>query len=331
MGTTRQAGSPGEAVVACGEVRTTLLVTSRTLAHEETPQVLRLGSGDRVRQYRRPRPRAVSPDVLTGVDCQLPTVTGARVRVVGTLSAHAVLTEGRVLQASARLAAPATGPHERQPWGRYLATPGVALPFGRLDAEDVATGWLTGRPRPGDLALGAAAGRLLAEVARHPLLDRSPPFTSRPTRLRWAAVSAPAGTAPAIQRFTLHEDEEGLRTVRLRVPAGTPWEETERFCEDLALHDWLLTTLVEKIERSLLGSVDGRRALRALSPAVDHLLHAWMPGAGLDPALAGLWEVLEREPGFTRQWQALVQRIRDQMALRAVVFHGDRSTTGNGG
>jgi hypothetical protein len=51
---------------------------------------------------------------------------------------------------------------------------------------------------------------------------------------------------------------------------------------------------------------------------VEHLLHLWMPGARVDRSLAPLWDVLEREPGFTRQWRTLVRRIRDQLALLQV-------------
>ena len=90
--------------------------------------------------------------------------------------------------------------------------------------------------------------------------------------------------------------------------------------------DQLLTTLVRMIERSRLGSADGPDAVLSLRPAVDHLLHLWMPTAHVDRSLAPLWEVLEREPGFTRQWQTMVQRVRDQLALHAITLRRDAST-----
>jgi hypothetical protein len=139
---------------------------------------------------------------------------------------------------------------------------------------------------------------------------------SRPTRLRWAALPAADGAGPAIERFTLAEDE--LRTLRLRVPDSTDPAAVAGLCEDLALHDWLLTAVVRVLDGSRLGSVDGPAAVRALRPAVEHLLHLWMPGARVDRSLAPLWDVLEREPGFTRQWRTLVRRIRDQLALLQV-------------
>ncbi|MEY7981578.1 hypothetical protein AB8O53_35385, partial [Streptomyces pilosus] len=56
----------------------------------------------------------------------------------------------------------------------------------------------------------------------------------------------------------------------------------------------------------------------ALRPAVDHLLHLWMPRARVSRELAPLWDVLAEEPGFTRQGLALVQRARDQLTLHAI-------------
>ncbi|MGW1800847.1 SCO2521 family protein [Streptomyces sp. NPDC001984] len=309
-------GAAPVVVLVCGEVRTCLLSTSRTLAGAEAERLLRLRSGDRVRVGTRPLPYALSADVLTGVDCQLPAASGARIRAVGTVSARAVLTGGRILQSSARVALPATGDPERSPWGRHLAEPGIVRPFGRLPAEDVADGWLSASQRPGELALGAVAERLLTDVFRQPELDHQPPFKARSTRLRWAALRTTTVTGPVLESLTIEAD--GLLTVRLRQPAEPESADSAAlagFCEDLALHDWLLTTLVALIDRSRLGSADDRVALRVLRPAVGHLLHLWMPAAHLDPELEPLWATLEREPGFSRQWHVLAQRIRDHLAL----------------
>ncbi len=132
----------------------------------------------------------------------------------------------------------------------------------------------------------------------------------------------------ALERFTLAEDE--LRTVRLRVPEDIPAADLAGLCEDLALHDWLLTTLVRVLDGIRLGPAapgtwprtagDGELppTVRALRPAVDHLLHLWMPRARVSGRLAPLWEALEERPGFTRQWLALVQRVRDQLTLHAI-------------
>jgi hypothetical protein len=327
MGDSGPGESAPRAVLACGEVRTCLLPTRQALDIRAAAQFLGLRADERVLLSERPNLYARSPDILTGVDCPLPTANGARVRAVGTVAARAALTEGRVLQTSAHFRLPADGPDQRQPWGHYLVRPGVVEPLGKLSHETVAQGVLGGG-RHGELDVGLIADALLTRLLRHPLLDQRPPLRSRPTRLRWVALPAGPCDGPSIERFTLAEDE--LRTVRLRVPEGTPSAEIAGFCDDLALHDWLLTTVVRVLDGLTLGSqeppargragaVQDRPAVvRVVRPAVDHLLHLWMPRARVVKDLAPLWEVLEERPGFTRQWQALVQRIRDQLTLHAI-------------
>ena len=39
-----------------------------------------------------------------------------------------------------------------------------------------------------------------------------------------------------------------------------------------------------------------------------------MPAARVDRSVRTLWKELESQPGFTRQWDASVSRIRDQIA-----------------
>ncbi|MER7685824.1 SCO2521 family protein [Streptomyces sp. NPDC097610] len=303
------------AVLACGEVRTCLLPSFQPLDTRAAAHFLQLRADERVLVSERPQVYALSPDTLTGVDCRLPAAGGAKVRAVGTVVARAALTEGRVLQATAYFRAPAAGPDRRQPWGHYLVRPGVLEPFGKLPEKALAQGILRD-PQKGELHLGLIAEGLLAQLRRHPLLDRKAPFKSRATRLRWVALRARDGEGASIERFTLAEDE--LRTVELRVPAAAEASAVAGLCEDLALHDWLLTTVVRMLDTSRLGATGGAATVLALRPAVDHLLHLWMPRAHVDPALGPLWEVLEREPGFSRQWQTLVQRIRDQLALQAI-------------
>ncbi|MFH8983202.1 SCO2521 family protein [Streptomyces varsoviensis] len=313
------AAGPRAQVIACGEVRTCLLQTSGALSRDGSARLLRLRPDERVRVSERPNPYAVSPDLLTGVDCALPTASGRQVRGVGTVAARAVLTGGRVLQATALFRADDVGSAQRLPWGHYLVRPGVVVPVGRPSVADVRDGFLSVEPpAAGTVDLGAIAERLLTDVLEHPLLDRRPPFKSRRTRLRWAAVGSAEGDGDGgavIERFTVADDR--LRTLSLRLPGPDP-AAAAAFCEDLALHDWLLTTLVTMVERSRLGSAEGPGAVLALRPAVDHLLHLWMPRARVNRLLAPLWDALEREPGFTRQWHTLVQRIRDQLTLQAI-------------
>ncbi|MGV9555066.1 SCO2521 family protein [Streptomyces sp. NPDC003522] len=302
-----------EPVLACGEVRTCLLPTREAVDERAAGELLRLRADERVRLSRRPNRHAVSPDVLTGVDCRLPTAGGARVRAVGTVTARAALVEGRVLQAAAHFSVPADGPDRRQPWGYYLVRPGVLVPVGKLSAPTVAEGFLTGH-RQDELDVGSIAESLLARISRqHRLLDHDTPLNTTDTSLRWAALPAADGEAAA-PRFTVADD--GRRVVELRLPRGTPPAAAAALCEDLALHDWLLTTVADKLDGLRLGSDDDRAALKVLRPLVDHLLHLWMPQARVDRGLNALWQALEETPGFSRQWTSLAQRIRDQLAVR---------------
>ncbi len=305
-------------ILTCGEVRTCLLPARHSLDGRAAAQLLRLRVDERVSVSERPNLYVGSPDVLTGVDCRLPTANNAKVRAIGTVASRAALTEGRVLQATTYFAAPAAGLDQRMPWGYYLVRPGILVPLGRLPEQAVATGFLTHRQSgsSGELNLGSITEGLLAKLRRDPLLDQRAPFKSETTRLRWAALPVPDGEGASLSRFTVTSD--GLRTVELRLPRETPPAAVAGLCEDLALHDWLLTTVVRKLDGIRLGAAEGPATMQVLRPLVDHLLHLWMPGARVDRTLSLLWEVLETEPGFTRQWQTLVQRIRDQLALQAI-------------
>jgi hypothetical protein len=122
--------------------------------------------------------------------------------------------------------------------------------------------------------------------------------------------------------FGISDDK--ARTVRL------PYRDLDvaaqaALCEDLALHDWLLTTLLSLIERSRIGSGSRSEIVRRLQPAVDYLLHLWMPAARIDQALADVWHCVEQSPGFSRQWQINVDRVRDQLALGTMEMLGTRT------
>lgn len=308
-----------DALLACGEVRTCLLPTRDAVDERAAERLLRLRADERVRLSRRPNRYAVSPDVLTGVDCRLPTGGGPKARAVGTVTARAALVEGRVLQATAYFSAPATGPDRRRPWGYYLVRPGVLVPVGSVSLEALAEGFLAGHQQD-ELDVGSIAEGQLSRVSRLLLDSFDPPLTTLDTRLRWAASPASGGTEPPL-RFTVADD--GLRTLELRLPPGTAPAAAAALCEDLALHDWLLTTVVDKLDGLRLGSADGRGALKVLRPLVDHLLHLWLPKARVERPLEPLWDLLEKEPGFSRQWETQVRRVRDQLLLQAILTQRD--------
>lgn len=306
-------GTADGPALVCGEVRTCLLPTRDAVDERAALKLLRLRADERVRVSRHPNRHAVSPDVLTGVDCRLPTATGARIRAVGTVTARAALVEGRVLQSTAYFSAPADGPDRRRPWGYYLVRPGCLVPVGRLPLKSVTEGFLTGGQQ-GELDVGSIADSLLARISReHRILDHDTPLNSTDTSLRWTAAPAADGE-PASLLFTKADD--GLRLVESRLPRGTEPAAAAGLCEDLALHDWLLTTVTDRFDGLRVGSDDDRAVLKALRPVFDHLLHVWMPLARVEASLHTAWEELDRNAGYSRQWNALAQRVRDQIVLR---------------
>lgn len=317
-----------------GEVQTGLLRNLGELSPDDCMEVLGLRRGERARLSLRPLLHAISPELLTGVDCQLPTASGARVRGVGTVAHHAVLVGGRVLQGSSYAHLTRAEQSMRLPWSHYLARPGVIEVYGRPREHDLADGVLAPDPPMDTLNLGAISGRIMTAVQDSSRLDGRTPFRSARTRLRWVLDEAPEG-ADADDGPSIWLALTGGTLRRLHL-SGAPAEHAVAFCEDLALHDWLLTTLQSIIQRALIGTVDRGRVAARLAPAIDHLLHLWMPGVRVDDSFLPFWEELEKKPGFTRQWMSSVERIRDQVAvgtltLLSVMTESRREADGNPG
>ncbi|MDI1465187.1 SCO2521 family protein [Catellatospora sp. KI3] len=298
-----------EHLVTLGEVHTALLRNSVAVSATDTEALLDLVQGRRVRRAERPIAHAQSPERHIGVDCPL-AASGPRVRGVGTVCTRATITGGHVAQASAYARVVRGEAGRRLPWSHYLAAPGTIETVGRADAARITDGVLRGEPGEA-LNLDAIGNRTLDQVQLGDRLDRRPAFRTAGTRLRWAA--GPAGGTTGLS-FSL--DDPTTRTLRLpRSDADD--RTTAEFCEDLALHDWLLTTLLTMVESRPAGSARADTVAR-IRPAIDFLLHLWMPGARTDPALQGLWRDVEHRPGFTRQWRVNVDRIRDQLALATI-------------
>jgi hypothetical protein len=293
-----------------GEIRTCLLQSSRAVPLASVAELLRLLPGERVRFSERPTAHASSPETLTGIDCQLPTASGARCRGVGTVTARAVVTGGRVLQGSVYAAVERGPADHRLPWPHYLARPGVVQTIGKFGQRDVIDGFLAGHAPTHTLDLGAVSERLIGSVQLSPRLDHLTPLRTKRTRLRWAARIGEPDCSRDSGEFVVADDV--VRTLELELAAGE-CEDVLGFCENLALHDWALSTLQRAVERSELDSDTG--SVVALRPVIEHLLPLWMPGAHVAEAMLPMWESLERRPGFTRQWETMVAHIRDQLSL----------------
>ncbi len=159
------------------------------------------------------------------------------------------------------------------------------------------------------LDLGAVNVRTLASVQRSERLDHDPPFRGRATRLRWSAE-----TSDGEQEIEFTLGADGLRTVRLRTPELNPRALAE-FCADLALHDWLLSTLLDIVDRAVGRSRPAPELISMLRPGIDNLVHAWMPAAHVSRTLDRIWQELDLRAGFSLQWQKTVERIRDQLSV----------------
>ncbi|MEU8261983.1 SCO2521 family protein [Micromonospora sp. NPDC048999] len=297
-------------MLTVGEVHTSLLQHSTALAQEQSSEVLNLVEGEAVLTSRRPSLYAVSPDLRTGVDCWLPSAKNRQLRGVGAVVTRAVITGGRIVQSSSIVQVVAG--ERRRPWSHYLANPGVLETVGKLDAADLAGGFRLGNAAD-VLNLEAITGRVLDGVQMSDLLDRRPPLRAARTRLRWTAQVDQRPQAAGSAVVTV--DTPTLRTVELVVgPQDVP-AAVAGLCEDLALHDWLLTTLSALMEVAVTRAVPTREHIERLRPVLEHLLHLWLPGARVDPRLRLIWDKLEQVPGFSRQWKSSVNWIRDQISV----------------
>lgn len=236
---------------------------------------------------------------------------------------RATITGGRVLQGSAYAQIIKSDADRRLPWSHYLSRPGVVDTLGKTDFPDLATGFLAARPAPVSLDLGAISGRVMDMVQQSSKFDRKPPFRMARTRIRCVIMFNEAEPGNNRAQFTI--DSETARTLRLTVGAQDLPAAVE-LCEDLALHDWLLTALLQLIEHSRHVRSTRPQLINRLQPAIDHLLHMWMPAARLDKSMLPLWQSLEQQPGFTKQWTVSVSWVRDQVAFSTIMLLGSLVT-----
>jgi hypothetical protein len=197
-------------LVTLGEVHTGLLQNSIAVSARSANALLSLVMGQRVRQSERPIPHVVSPETISGVDCTI-LGSGPRVRGVGTVTAHALLTGGHIVQGSAHARVVQSEDTHRRPWSYYLACPGqIETIGGRGDGQLLARGFL-GVEHVDGIDLASIAARTMDTVQSRPELDRRSSFKAPRTRLRWAVS---AGTQP---RMAFMVEGEFSRTL---LPAG---------------------------------------------------------------------------------------------------------------
>ncbi|WP_039798079.1 SCO2521 family protein [Nocardia araoensis] len=298
-----------------GEVRTCLLPSATALTGPEACDLLALMPGCTVRWRERPGTLAVSPTTAVGVDCDL-AVGEHNAHIVGTVATSAVLSGGRVLQSSARTQVVRAANRRRQTWSHYLSRKGVTEVISRLpertgNAEALAEGYLTGPVGAETLDLASISERLLARLRADTRLDQKPPVRAGATRLRWVAWIG-GGAGPTAK---LHLDDASLRTVRMIVRDEADLLAAQRFCEDLAAHDWLLTVVTDALAEADRFPSHSRERTDILAPVLEDLTGLWMPGAHTPPSMRTLWQKLQTDPGLSRQWNALVARLQNRIAV----------------
>ncbi|MBV8539196.1 MAG: hypothetical protein JO266_00395 [Acidobacteria bacterium] len=296
-----------------GEIRTCLLNNSGPLPRVAVIELLGLKPGQQVLIASRPISRSVSPDLVVGVDCKLATEPSTKARGIGTVASHAVVTGGLILQASAQTRLVRSETSHRRAWSHYVGRHGVIEVISKADTAQLALGHRSGAAVGTELDLGAISEHLLGVVQMRPQLNYQACIRSRPTRMRWSAT---AGDQDELA-VKLHVDSDVLRTVEVTMPVGQ-LSFAEQFCEDLALHDWLITTLGNVIEQADRDAAVGVDPIKIFTPVAERLVHLWMPGAHVNPVMRPLWDTLERRPGFSLQWNTQVARIRDKIALRTL-------------
>ncbi len=312
-----------------GEIHTGLLLNSTAASPAQARRLLASTVGAVVWQSQRPIPATVSPDRLTGVDCGLPPVKGSVTRAVGTVATHTALTGGRILQSSTHATVVRAAGDRRQPWSHYLAHPATLEAVRAIAPDELAEAFLTHRGNATTLDLGAITGRALDLVHERSTsegsgLDFQPPFKARRTTLRWALTDTPDEDP----RVDLSIQTPTLRSLRLRMPSAD-LAAAVTLAETVALHDWLISTQQELLDRGLTRSGNFHDLAERLSPAVD-LLHLWMPQARTSSAVAPLWAALDHAAGLSLQWTTAEQRIRDRLTLGtlSLLSQGRAAATG---
>lgn len=303
-------------LITLGEVRTCLVPASATLHRAEACGLLALLPGRQVRWRQRPGTLAISPAVSVGVDCALVRSDAGPVRVVGTVAVRGIVTGGRILQSSACTHVVTVPERRRQTWAHYLCRPGQTEVIDRIGDHGaacvgLADGYLDGLPSATDLDLASIGERLLARLRAAPSLDHHAPLQATTTRLRWTATLG--GSAGPNLRFGL--DDDMVRSVRIIVRNPAELVAAQRFCEDLAAHDWLLTVADGAFEEADRFPASSRERSAIPAAVLEHLAHLWMPGAHTPVGLRALWKDLQSNPGFSRQWTVLTEQLRDRLRV----------------
>jgi hypothetical protein len=298
-----------------GEVHTRVLPTGDEFRALES--LVALVAGESVESHQRPILFARSPETLVGVDCPVAAAGPVRqVRGIGTAVARASVTGGRIVQGSAYATVVQAGYSTRKPWSHYLARRGRIEALGRTRWTELADAFaMVTAAADTALDLGGIAGRVLERVRSRTAPDAADWLKATRTRTRWVARMDTPGVGRPEAQFLLLDD--GVRVLRL-TGGPLPAAALAAACEDIALHDWLLTTVHDLIRKARIGAGARAEVVDRLAPALDHLRPLWMPNPRGHEFTGTLWDLLDAKAGFERDWLNCVDLIRDQVSLAGV-------------
>jgi len=294
--------------LAFGEVRTCLIQNLGTLSTSATEALMQLTPGSPVSKVERPMRRVLSPEQVTGVDCKLRVAREGRARAIGTVLSHAIVTNGRILQGSAHVALTAAGSNERREWRHYLRRQGVVEVIGSPHPNNLLDGFLSDTPPAQGVDLTSISDRIIDSVQQSPKLDHKTALRAGTGVVRWAATLHP-DNVPTVG--IVKSDVSNVHAVRLEGrPDDLPM--LIRFCEEFALHEWLLTTVKDVIVARAETDIErGGDPLDSLLFALNQLGPLWMPPTYLSERMKALWEGVENRTHYTNVFDRQVARVRD--------------------
>ncbi len=297
-----------------GEISSGLLPTAVALRRSEVEEILELAPGQRAHWRERPISLGVSASGAEGVDCQLAAPGHTSVRAIGTVAVRAVVVGGRVVQSSGQAIVVRSPSDQRMPWSHYLERDGVLEVVTKVNGDTgirLSEGFLAGQSAGQSLDLTSITERLRRRIGMNTALGNDLPLRVRGTRLRWVARVDDV----AVPRVSLRLHDDTRRTALIRVPSESELTAAQRFCEDLALHDWLLTAIAATIERADLAGPASAASTDILATFLQNLAHLWAPGAHTPEPMRKLWRQLQDEPDFTADWRRSIDHLRHRMMV----------------
>jgi len=303
-------------LIRIGEIRTGLIQNSNMISLDSSIQLLSSLAGVRPTVSQRPIRQVRSAPKFEGVDCFAPSAKGRKAGLVGTVECSASLTGNRIIQTSSTTTITRkVGKHRREQWSYYLANPGMSELGSQFETEELIESFLRTTPQPSVLDLGAIAERRMNEIQSNTtILDRRPPIRSSRSIVRWAHFDETVEAAES--RFDIHFRIESdlMRTLYVHT-MNAPTVMVDRFCECIAYHDWLLTSVGRRVESIGHWAGQPHDLLPEVSPIIEHLLNLWMPMAHVPLGWSESWRALEESVGFSREWASYVETIRNFVTI----------------